>query len=99
MPENIEEFIASNGYEALGKALTEMTPEGVIDVIEKSGLQGRGGAGFPAGRKWKFVRAATVSTSIKDGQIVVIAEKNPDGKNRLLFVQAQLMDPEGIPIP
>ena len=57
-PENIEEFIASNGYEALGKALTEMTPEGVIDVIEKSGLQGRGGAGFPAGRKWKFVRAA-----------------------------------------
>ncbi len=43
--------------------------------------------------------SATVSTSIKDGQIVVIAEKNPDGKNRLLFVQAQLMDPEGIPIP
>lgn len=57
-PENIEEFIASNGYEALGKVLTEMTPEGVIDVIEKSGLQGRGGAGFPAGRKWRFVRAA-----------------------------------------
>jgi len=57
-PENIEEFIASNGYEALGKVLTEITPEGVIDVIEKSGLQGRGGAGFPAGRKWRFVRAA-----------------------------------------
>lgn len=57
-PDNIEEFITSNGYEALGKALTEMTPESVIDVIEKSGLQGRGGAGFPAGRKWKFVRAA-----------------------------------------
>lgn len=57
-PENIEECLTSNGYEALGKALTEMTPEGVIDVIEKSGLQGRGGAGFPAGRKWKFVRAA-----------------------------------------
>lgn len=57
-PDNIEEFIASSGYEALGKALTEMTPESVIDVIEKSGLQGRGGAGFPAGRKWRFVRAA-----------------------------------------
>ncbi len=57
-PENIEECISSNGYEALGKALTEMTPDGVIDVIEKSGLQGRGGAGFPAGRKWHFVRAA-----------------------------------------
>lgn len=57
-PENIEETIASNGYEALGKVLAEMTPEQVIEVVEKSGVQGRGGAGFPAGRKWKFVRAA-----------------------------------------
>jgi NADP-reducing hydrogenase subunit HndC len=57
-PENIEEFITANGYTALGKALTEMTPEGVIDIIEKSGLQGRGGAGFPTGRKLRFVRAA-----------------------------------------
>jgi NADP-reducing hydrogenase subunit HndC len=57
-PENIEEFIAENGYQALGKALTEMTPEQVIETVEKSGLQGRGGAGFPTGRKWKFVRMA-----------------------------------------
>jgi len=57
-PENIEEYITYNGYEALGKALTEMTPEQVIDVVEKSGLQGRGGAGFPVWRKWKFVRGA-----------------------------------------
>ena len=57
-PENIEDAIAHNGYEALGKALTDMTPEQVIDVVEKSGLQGRGGAGFLTGRKWKFVRAA-----------------------------------------
>jgi NADP-reducing hydrogenase subunit HndC len=57
-PENIEEFIAGNGYQALGKALSEMTPEQVIETIEKSGLQGRGGAGFPTGRKWKFVRMA-----------------------------------------
>lgn len=57
-PESIEEVIASNGYEALGKALGEMTPDGVIDVVEKSGLQGRGGAGFPTGRKWRFVQAA-----------------------------------------
>ena len=57
-PDNIEEYIASNGYEALGKVLSELTPENVIDIIEKSGLQGRGGAGFPTGRKWKFVRAA-----------------------------------------
>lgn len=57
-PENIEEFIAENGYQALGKVLTEMTPEQVIETVEKSGLQGRGGAGFPTGRKWKFVRMA-----------------------------------------
>jgi NADP-reducing hydrogenase subunit HndC len=57
-PDNIEEFITANGYEALGKVLSGMTPEGTIDVIEKSGLQGRGGAGFPTGRKWRFVRAA-----------------------------------------
>jgi len=57
-PESIEDYITANGYEALGKAVTEMTPESVIDVLEKSGLQGRGGAGFPTGRKWSFVRAA-----------------------------------------
>ena len=57
-PENIEEYITHNGYEALGKALTEMTPEQVIEIVEKSGLQGRGGAGFPVWRKWKFVRGA-----------------------------------------
>ncbi|HSJ90347.1 MAG TPA: NADH-quinone oxidoreductase subunit NuoF [Anaerolineales bacterium] len=57
-PENIEEFISENGYQALRSALTEMTPEQVIDTIEKSGLQGRGGAGFPTGRKWRFVRVA-----------------------------------------
>ncbi len=57
-PDNIEEYITASGYEALGKVLSEMAPESVIEVIEKSGLQGRGGAGFPTGRKWKFVRAA-----------------------------------------
>ncbi len=57
-PDSIEDYIANNGYEALGKALTEMTPMDVIETIEKSGLQGRGGAGFPSGRKWRFVRGA-----------------------------------------
>jgi NADP-reducing hydrogenase subunit HndC len=56
-PENIEEYIAMDGYRALGKALTEMTPEGVIEEISKSGLRGRGGAGFPTGTKWKFAAA------------------------------------------
>ncbi|MEG2003525.1 MAG: NuoF family protein, partial [Clostridia bacterium] len=53
-PENIDEYIAMHGYEALGKVLTEMTPKDVIDVILASGLRGRGGAGFPTGKKWLF---------------------------------------------
>ena len=53
-PENIDEYIAFDGYRALGKCITEMTREEVIDVILKSGLRGRGGAGFPTGLKWKF---------------------------------------------
>lgn len=53
-PENIEEYIAFDGYQALGKALTEMTPEQVIQTMLDSGLRGRGGAGFPTGLKWKF---------------------------------------------
>ncbi|MBR3036659.1 MAG: NADH-quinone oxidoreductase subunit NuoF [Lachnospiraceae bacterium] len=51
-PENIDEYIAMDGYQALGKALTEMTPEDVIKCITDSGLRGRGGGGFPTGRKW-----------------------------------------------
>ena len=53
-PENIDEYIAVDGYAALGKVLTEMTPQQVIDEILASGLRGRGGAGFPTGRKWSF---------------------------------------------
>ena len=53
-PENIEEYIARDGYSALGKCLTEMTPQQVIDQIKKSGLRGRGGGGFPAGLKWEI---------------------------------------------
>ena len=53
-PENIEEYIAMDGYQALGKVLTKMTPQEVIDEIKASGLRGRGGAGFPTGMKWQF---------------------------------------------
>ncbi len=56
-PENIDEYIAFDGYQALAKALTEMTPEQVIQVMLDSGLRGRGGAGFPTGKKWQFARA------------------------------------------
>jgi len=53
-PENIDEYISRDGYMALGKALTELTPESTIDIVKKSGLRGRGGAGFPTGLKWEF---------------------------------------------
>ena len=53
-PENIDEYIAMDGYQALGKVLTEMTPDDVIQCILDSGLRGRGGGGFPTGLKWKF---------------------------------------------
>ena len=55
-PENIEEYIGTGGYEALGKVLTEMTPDEVIQTILDSGLRGRGGGGFPTGMKWKLAR-------------------------------------------
>ncbi|MBS3824965.1 NADH-quinone oxidoreductase subunit NuoF [Candidatus Bipolaricaulota bacterium] len=57
-PEKIDEYIARDGYKALEKALTSMTPEEIVNEIKDSGLRGRGGAGFPTGQKWEFARAA-----------------------------------------
>ena len=57
-PEVIDEYIGFDGYLALGKALTEMTPQEVIDIVKASGLRGRGGAGFPTGLKWEFAAKA-----------------------------------------
>lgn len=56
-PENIDEYIAFDGYKAIEKVLTQMNPDEVIDVVTKSGLRGRGGAGFPTGKKWSFAKA------------------------------------------
>jgi len=65
-PENIDEYIAMDGYSALGKVLTENTPQEVIDIIKASGLRGRGGAGFPTGMKWQFA-----SNNVADQKYVV----------------------------
>ena len=65
-PENIDEYIAMDGYFALAKVLKEMTPDDVIKTILDSGLRGRGGGGFPTGRKWMFAKA-----SVSDKKYVV----------------------------
>ena len=65
-PEQIEEYIAVGGYEALAKAVTTMSPEDVIEEIKKSGLRGRGGGGFPTGMKWQFAKA-----SVSDKKYVI----------------------------
>ncbi len=65
-PERIEDYVAANGYTALIKALTEMSPREVIDEVTKSGLRGRGGAGYPTGLKW-----STVSKSVGAQKYVI----------------------------
>jgi len=64
-PELIDEYIARDGYQALGKVLTTMSPEEVIDTVKRSGLRGRGGGGFPTGTKWEFA-----SKSVNDVKYV-----------------------------
>lgn len=82
-PESIDQYIAADGYEALGKALTSMTPAQVISELENSGLQGRGGAGFPTGRKWKFV----AGTKADKKYVVCNADESEPGtfKDRLVL--------------
>jgi NADP-reducing hydrogenase subunit HndC len=82
-PESLDDYLLHGGYKALGKALTEMTPEQVIAEIENSGLQGRGGAGFPTGRKWGFVRSARE----KPKYVICNADESEPGtyKDRLVL--------------
>ncbi len=65
-PEDINESFAAEGYQALAKCITEMTPEDVIDTVMKSGLRGRGGGGFPTGLKWKFA-----NKSVSDEKYII----------------------------
>ncbi len=82
-PTNIEDYILHDGYTALGKALTESTPIQVIDEIKKSGLRGRGGAGFPTGTKWGFVAK---EKSVKKYVICNADESEPGTfKDRLIL--------------
>ncbi|HET7377751.1 MAG TPA: NADP oxidoreductase, partial [Anaerolineae bacterium] len=82
-PESIEDYIQYDGFQALGKALTQMTPAEVIAEIDKSGLQGRGGAGFPTGRKWSFV----ASTPGHPKYVICNADESEPGtfKDRLIM--------------
>jgi len=74
-PESIDEYIAMDGYAALGKVLTEMTPEEVIQVVSDSGLRGRGGGGFPTGRKW----ALTAPNKADQKYVVCNADEGDPG--------------------
>ena len=82
-PESIEDYIVYDGFQALGKALTQMTPADVIAEVDKSGLQGRGGAGFPTGQKWRFV----ASTSGSPKYVICNGDESEPGtfKDRLVL--------------
>lgn len=82
-PTDINEYIIHDGYAALGKVLTEMAPEAVVKLVSDAGLRGRGGAGFPTGTKWKFVR----STQADQKYVVCNADESEPGtfKDRLIL--------------
>ena len=82
-PNNIEDYIVNDGYQALGKVLTGMAPDEVIKELEKSGLRGRGGAGFPTGTKWRFVAKAPG----KPKYVICNADESEPGtfKDRLIL--------------
>lgn len=82
-PESIDDYIIHDGYQALAKAVTEMTPEEIYTTLEKSGLRGRGGAGFPTGTKWKFVN----KTHSNKKYVICNADESEPGtfKDRLIL--------------
>jgi len=89
-PENIDEYIALGGYQALAKVLTKMTPEQVIEEIQTAGLRGRGGAGFPTGKKWEFCRNALVS---EDSSAPGNNGNSPSAADKYIICNADEGDP------
>lgn len=82
-PDSIDDYIVHDGYQALGKVLTEMKPADVIELLSQSGLKGRGGAGFPTGSKWKFV----AGTKSEKKYVICNADESEPGtfKDRLIL--------------
>ncbi len=82
-PDSIDDYIIHDGYQALAKAVTEMTPEDIFSTLEKSGLRGRGGAGFPTGTKWRFVS----KTNSAKKYVICNADESEPGtfKDRLIL--------------
>ncbi len=83
-PESLDEYIALNGYEALGTLLSDKTPEDLIEIVKQSGLRGRGGGGFPTGMKWQYTRAS------KDNQKYIIC--NGDEGDPGAFMDRSLLE-------
>ena len=79
-PEDIDEYIAFDGYRALQRVLLEMEPDEVIDIVTKSGLRGRGGAGFPTGKKWR-------STADSKGDVKYVVCNADEGDPELLWIE------------
>ena len=86
-PKNIEDYLAIGGYSALSKALSQMTPEQVLNEVKKSNIRGRGGAGFPAGKKWEETRNAPGDIKY----VIVNADEGDPGAYRtVVFWKATL---------
>ena len=94
-PENIDEYIASDGYKALAKVLTKMTSVEVIEEVKKSGLRGRGGAGFPTGLKWELCRKAKPKSKKQNTKYIIC---NADEGDPGAFMDRSIIesDPHGV---
>lgn len=91
-PDSVDEYIANDGYKALAKVLADMTPQAVIEEIDKSGLRGRGGAGFPTGRKWGFCRNYTMKQRQEDPDSACYIICNADEGDPGAFMDRSILE-------